>query len=97
MINKVVLTSPGRPRKRSQMRNPFEIGKFRRFDQGRKQGGGTLKRKDNKLSQKEAIILDTNEKAVRIMEIAQKLGIQLTKNKDGVIEIVKDQLKKSNI
>lgn len=48
-------------------------------------------------SQTRATVQDKGEEARIIVETAEQLGLQLTRNKGEILEIVKDRLLKGNI
>lgn len=68
--------------------------KFRRLANGIK-GKGNLNRNVIKLNHEKVIILGSKEAAI-IIETTEKLGIQLTRNKEEVLRIVNDQLLNEN-
>lgn len=94
LMQKIKIKGVGRLRRKSNAKNPFNIGNCKFLSKNRK-----LKNPASKV--RNSLKIDTvaqgTEEAVQILETTELIGLKLNKDHDSVLNVIKEQLLKGNI
>lgn len=95
LIHKIKIKRVGRPKKKTSNWNPFNVGNCRLLNKHRKNKSAATKL--NRNSQRINTMQKDKDKAEKILETAEFLGLQPYKDRKEVLKIIKDQLEQGTI
>ncbi|KAK1394178.1 hypothetical protein POM88_013234 [Heracleum sosnowskyi] len=97
LLGKVQIKGPGRPKKRRNRKNPFEVGKCKLWLRRKKDIITHKAIHDFQVSSRQREIKEVELEALKIMETASHIGLTCNKGEEDTLRIIKEQLKKVKV